>query len=138
MLNGMKIAISVAISFVSLCIAATACSSGQHKPDDAAAQAAREYYDSLRKGGYEYFTDMHFRKERIPESYHSQLIDNAKMFVSDLGNSHGGIKEVCIQNCKNDSTGTSAEAFLMLCFGDSTKEEIVVPMVKVNNKWMMR
>ena len=39
-----------------------ACSSeAPIKNDDAAAQAAKCYYDSLNNGGYEYFTDMYHR-----------------------------------------------------------------------------
>ena len=49
-----------------------------------------------------------------------------------------GISEVRVLNCKNDSLSPTAEAYLLLCFGDSTKEEIVVPMVKDKDKWMMR
>lgn len=134
----MKAAILAATISICLAAALSACSSGQSKPDVAAAMAAKDYYDSLANGGYAYFTDMHYRKERIPESYRKQLIDNTKMFLSETGKSHGGIKEVIMQNCRNDSLGTSAEAYLVLCFNDSTKEEIVVPMIKVNGKWMMR
>ena len=32
----------------------------------------------------------------------------------------------------------TANAFLMLCFGDSTIEEVVVPMVKHEGKWLMK
>lgn len=134
----MKAAILAATISIYLITALSACSSGQSKPDVAAALAAKDYYDSLTNGGYEYFTDMHYRKERIPESYRKQLVDNTKMFLAEMEKTHGGIKEVIMQNCKNDSLGTSAEAYLIICFADSTKEEIVVPMVKVKDKWMMR
>jgi hypothetical protein len=38
----------------------------------------------------------------------------------------------------NDSVQPTANAFLMLCFGDSTIEEVVVPMVKHEGKWLMK
>lgn len=115
-----------------------ACSSGKQKPDFAAAEAAKEFYDSLNNGGYKYFTDMFFRTERIPDSYREQLETNSKMFIADLKKEHGALGEVRILDCKNDSRGENAEAYIMLCFADSVKEEIVVPMTKQNGKWMMK
>lgn len=116
-----------------------ACSSeAPIKNDDAAAQAAKCYYDSLNNGRYEYFTDMYHRQERIPDSYREQLVANTKMYLDNIRKEHKGISEVRVLNCKNDSLSPAAEAYLLLCFGDSTKEEIVVPMVKDKDKWMMR
>ena len=116
-----------------------ACSSeAPIKNDDAAAQAAKCYYDSLNNGGYEYFTDMYHRQERIPDSYREQLVANTKMYLDNIKKEHKGISEVRVLNCKNDSLHPTAEAYLLLCFGDGTKEAIVVPMVKDKDKWMMR
>ena len=115
-----------------------ACTSEKTKNDDAAAQAAKCYYDSLCNGGYEYFTDMCHRVERIPASYRDQLVANAKMYLATVNKEHKGISEIRILSCRNDSLNPTAEAYLLLCFKDSTKEEIVVPMVKYKDKWMMR
>ena len=127
-----------AVGAITVCIAAAACSGKGQKPDFAAAEAAKEYYDSLNNGGHEYFTDMHLRTESIPDSYREQLVVNSKMFIHELRNAHNGISEVRVLNCKKNTSGNEAEAFLLLCFGDSSKEEIVVPMIKVNEKWMMK
>lgn len=115
-----------------------ACSAKQQKPDFAAAEAAKEFYDSLNNGGYKYFTSMTLRTESIPDSYREQLEANNKMYLAGLRNDHGGISEVRIVNCRNDAKGETAEAYILMCFADSTKEEIVVPMVKHEGKWMMR
>lgn len=122
-----------------LVAAASACSSqGGNTKDMAAAEAAKEIYDSLRNGGYAYFTDMTYRSSRIPEGYRSQLIANSKMYIHDLEQEHGGIAEIRVNDCRPDSLNANADAFLLLCFNDSTKEEIVVPMMKHGEKWMMR
>ena len=72
-----------------------ACSSeAPIKNDDAAAQAAKCYYDSLNNGGYEYFTDMYHRQERIPDSYREQLVANTKMYLDNIRKEHKGISEV--------------------------------------------
>lgn len=114
------------------------CSHEEAKPDFAAAEAAKEYYDSLNNGGHEYFTSMSLPGERIPDSYREQLVANTKMYLAGLRKDHKGISEVRIVDCKNNPRQSTAEAYLLLCFDDSVKEEVVVPMVKRNGRWMMR
>lgn len=121
-----------------MAILAASCSSGSQGPDLAAAEAAKEYYDSLNNGGYKYFTSMFLRPERIPDSYREQLEANSKMFLAGLRADHGGISEIRVVNCRNDSKGETAEAYLLVCFADSVKEEIVVAMAKHDGRWMMR
>ena len=114
-----------------------ACSQA-NKTDFAAANAAKGYYDLLLKGKADKFVEGMNMPERIPDSYRSQLEANAKMFIGQQNDEHRGIKRVEVVNCVNDSVGTAAEAFLLFCFGDSTVEEVVVPMVKRNGKWLMK
>ncbi len=134
--NVTAIIVSVAAALVLSAMAA--CSHKPQKPDWAAAEAAKEYYDSLNNGGYKCFTAMTLRTESIPDSYREQLEANAKMYLAGLRKDHGGISGVKVVDCRSDSTGETAEAYLMMTFADSTKEEIVVPMVKHGGKWMMR
>ena len=51
---------------------------------------------------------------------------------------HHGILSVRAVNAKADTSLHVVNVFLMLCFGDSTNEEIVVPMVDVNGSWWMK
>ena len=111
---------------------------GDKTVDFAAANAAKEYYDLLVNENYKGFVDGMNMPERIPDSYRNQLEDNVRMFVGEQQKAHGGLREVRVVNCINDSLGSSAHAFLMLCFGDSTIEEVVVPMVKRDNHWLMQ
>lgn len=111
---------------------------GNKTVDFAAANAAKDYYDQLIKEKYDAFVDGMNMPERIPDSYRQQLEDNTRMFVDELQKAHGGLREVRVVNCVNDSIDVSAHAFLMLCFGDSTIEEVVVPMVKRDGRWLMK
>ena len=111
---------------------------GNKTVDFAAANAAKDYYDQLIKEKYDAFVDGMNMPERIPDSYRQQLEDNARMFVGEQQKAHGGLREVRVVNCVNDSVDVSAHAFLMLCFGDSTIEEVVVPMVKRDGRWLMK
>ena len=113
------------------------CSQGQ-KADFAAANAAKGYYDLLLEGKSDRFVDGMNMPERIPDSYRLQLVANAKMFMGQQQEEHQGIRRVEVVNCVNDSAGTEAPAFLMFCYGDSTVEEVVVPMVRRGGKWLMK
>lgn len=121
-----------------------ACS--KPKKDDAAAHSAKEYYDSLKAGNSAFFVRGAYMADSIPDDYREQLEANAKMLMARIDEDHKGIKQVRVANCVNDTIeGVGgrqdiriADAFLMLSFGDSTKEEIVVPMILHKGKWMMR
>ena len=119
-----------------LVIILAACSG--NKPDFAAAHAASDYYNLLVDGKVGEFVDGMDMPDSIPTSYREQLIANAKMFLAQQQEEHKGLKKVDVMNCVNDSLSQTANAFLMFCYGDSTVEEIVVPMVKRDGKWLMK
>lgn len=116
---------------------AVACSSGPD-PGEVAAQAAKEYYTQLLAGKYEHYVDGFYRPDSIPASYRRQLIDNAKMFVGQQKDERRGILDVRVVNAVADTTKRSANVFLILAYGDSTSEEVVVPMVQHRGVWYMR
>lgn len=107
-------------------------------PRDMAAEAAKAYYDSLMAGGYGFFVDGVYRSDSIPSSYRDQLVVNAKMYVYELKEEHNGVNDIRIVRSSTDSVSKVTNVFLMLCFGDSVNEEIVVPMVEKDGKWLMK
>ena len=116
---------------------AVACSSGPD-PGEVAAQAAKEYYMQLLAGKYEHYVDGFYRPDSIPASYRRQLIDNAKMFVGQQKDERRGILDVRVVNAVADTVKRSANVFLIFAYGDSTSEEVVVPMVQHRGVWYMR
>lgn len=116
---------------------AVACSSGPD-PGEVAAQAAKEYYTQLLAGKYEHYVDGFYRPDSIPASYRRQLIDNAKMFVGQQKAERRGILDVRVVNAVADTVKRSANVFLIFAYGDSTNEEVVVPMVQHRGVWYMR
>jgi len=103
-----------------------------------AAQAAKLYHEQLLKGDAAAFVDGQYRPDSIPQSYRLQLIDNMKMFVSQQQEEHRGIKEVRIANSRLSTDGTRCDVFLVFCYGDSTSEEVCIPMIKQKENWMMK
>lgn len=120
-------------SVVAMCMS---CS--EQKAEYTAAHAAKEYYDRLFAGDYAGFTDAMFFPDSIPDAYREQLIANAGMFAARQKEVHNGVREVKVLGCKTDSLSSTVQAFLLFCYGDSLKEEVVVPMTEHNGRWMMR
>ena len=63
---------------------------------------------------------------------------NAQMYVEQQQEEHKGMAKVNVLNAKADTARHVADVFLQVAFGDSTKEQIVVPMVEVKGEWKMR
>lgn len=103
-----------------------------------AAVAAKGYYDLLLAGKYEDFVAGYNQPNRLPAGYHQQLVLNAQMFIEQQEEEHKGMKKVEVINAKADTAKHVADVFLSVVYGDSTKEQIVVPMVEVGGTWKMR
>ena len=137
--RGLRRFAAAALGAVLLVCALAGCR-GQQGPDPAqvAARTAKLYYDNLLHGRYDVYVDGYYRPDSIPASYRSQLIDNARMYVAQQNDEHGGVHRVEVMRATADTVRNEGRAFLLLCFADSTREEVVVPMVRVRGLWMMR
>lgn len=124
-----------------ICIAATAlaaCKGSDAPREDLAAKAAQSYYSQLAKGDYEAFAKGIADGDSLPPAYRSQLIDAAKQLMATQRDEHGGIDSVAIVDSRTDSITRQTVALLTLCFADSLKEEVAVPMVERDGEWKMK
>ena len=128
----MKHLLFIVLVFLALC----ACSSPI--PEEMASLAARGYYEHLLKGEFDKFLDGKAGSDSLPEAYREQLIAGFKQFLSQQNNLHNGINEIRVINAKRDTILNYTNVFLMLCFGDSTNEQVSVPMIEHNGSWRMR
>lgn len=121
-----------------LVAALSACSNGTS--EQAAAEAAKSYYGQLREGYYEGFLEGKAGIDSLPADYCEQLLDVCRHYMDDLVRKHQGISEVRIsENVGRTETSLHlTHAFLLLCYGDSTQEEITVPMIEVGGVWKMK
>ena len=113
-----------------------ACSSPTK--EELASLAAKGYYQHLIEGDYDHFLEGRVMADSLPNDYRSQLIDGYSQFLAQQVNARGGINEVRISRAYTDSTQQYTSVLLMLCYADSTTEEVVVPMVEHNGRWMMK
>ena len=123
------------ISIVVLVIVA-ACSTPTK--EELASLAAKGYYQHLIDGDYDHFLEGRVMADSLPDDYRSQLIDGYAQFLAQQQKARGGISEVRVSRAFTDSTQQYTSVLLVLCYGDSTTEEVVVPMVEHNGRWMMK
>lgn len=120
----------VALLIVVACSGAT--------PEEMASLAAKGYYDHLIHGEYEQFLEGKNGADSLPDDYREQLLTGYRQFMAQQERAHKGIREVRVSNAKTDSLAGYTSVFLILCYGDSIDEEIVVPMVNHQGRWRMK
>ena len=102
------------------------------------ATAAKQYYDCLLDGRYDEFVAGIDGTDSISGGYREQLRDNAKLFLAQQNEMHKNISSFTISDAEIDADNHTANAFLVVNYGDSTSEQIVVPMVERDGVWKMR
>ena len=107
--------------------------------------AAKGYYDHLIHGEYEQFYEGLDHRTlsdgttlSTDSAYRSQMLDNLRQFMARQAQEHRGVLEVRVSNATTDTVQQLTNVFLVLCFADSTNEEIVVPMVERHGAWRMK
>ena len=124
---------------VVLVILAILAACGSATKEELASLAAKGYYDHLIHSEYEQFYEGMDQREFTGEAeYRSQMLDNFRQFMARQEKEHHGVLEVRVSNVTTDTVQQFTNVFLVLCFGDSTNEEIVVPMVERNGSWRMK
>ena len=120
-------------------------SCGSATKEELASLAAKGYYDHLIHGEYEQFYEG-LDHRTLPDgtalsdeaAYRSQMLDNLRQFMAHQAQAHRGVLEVRVSNATTDTVQQLTNVFLVLCFADSTNEEVVVPMVERNGAWRMK
>ena len=132
-----KFAVIVLLAVLAACGSAT--------KEELASLAAKGYYDHLIHGEYEQFyegMDLRTLSDGTTLSdeavYRSQMLDNLRQFMARQAQEHRGVLEVRVSNATTDTVQQLTNVFLVLCFADSTNEEIVVPMVERHGAWRMK
>lgn len=104
--------------------------------DNAVQQAALTYYNYLIEGQYEQYVNAIAYSDSMTPSYKSQMIDLTAQYVERERQLKGGLASV---RALNDTImGETACVFLELTYGDSTREEISLPMLRCGDEWKMQ
>ena len=109
-------------------------------PEQQAAEAAQSYYQRLLDGYPDGFLVGKANYDQYPSDYRQQLVKANEQFVKDMKQKHNGLRAVAVSlNVgRTDTTLHVVYSFLLLSYGDSTQEEVIVPMVQVDGEWKMK
>ena len=108
------------------------------RAQEGAMVAAQVYYRQLAEGRCDQFLAAKMGADSLPQGYREQLVACYKQFVAQQRRAHKGIADVTATRAEMDSAANEMQVFLMLNYGDSTREEIVVPMVARRGAWLMK
>lgn len=126
------------LPFIFVFLSLMCACSGAMTPEEYASWWAKNYYEALLRGDYKAFLAGKDGADSIPDTYREQLLVGYKQFMIQQEKSHHGINDIRIVTAKRDTTFNYMNVFLMLCFGDSTNEQVSVPMVERNGIWKMK
>ena len=121
-----------------LTFAVMGCGSDTEKEKNAAALFAKGYYERLIEGNYDGYVDALNYPDSLPPGYRRQLVLNAKAFAEQQKALNGGWVAVEVADCQLDRLSPTALVTLRMCYADSTREDVVVPMVEREGRWYIR
>lgn len=99
-------------------------------------KAALTYYTHLIEGRYADYVSAIAYSDSMTESYRSQMVDLTAQYAAREKELRGGLASVRVLG--DTIAGDVASVFLEVTFGDSTREEIALPMVKCGDVWKMQ
>lgn len=107
----------------------------KHETPEEVALAA---YSHLIKDECEDYVKLVHSGDSITDTYRQGLLATVKQFIARQNDEKKGIKSASVVNEKTVLGDNYALVMLILTFGDSTSEEVAVPVVKVNDVWRLR
>ena len=98
--------------------------------------AAEKYYVFLMEEQCDKFVEGIAYCDSMPQGYKEQMCDLVSQYIEREKKAHGGF--VAARAVESQEDGDFARVFLEVVFSDSTKENIVLPMVKCGSVWKMQ
>ncbi len=108
------------------------------RAQEGAMVAAEVYYRLLADDRCEDFLKGKAGADSLPGSYREQLVACYRQFVDQQQRAHQGIRSVQATKAVMDSTARLMQVFMLFSYGDSTREEVVVPMLFSGGQWLMK
>ena len=130
----------VGLFLLNICLLAS-CGDGKDKEPELSAtpqEAIVAYYNDLIHGHYDRFVAGIQSCDGKTSDYREQMVTLMKQHYEEQREDNGGIKSVSVQNVVMGKDNKSARVFLNVVYNKAESEEIVVPMVLVNEQWRMQ
>lgn len=96
------------------------------------------YYNLYAQGDYAAYVAQMASCDGKPEDYRHQMELLLKQHAAQVKREKGGIKAVSFGRMEAHLDSTAVNAFLNVTYQDETTEEVMLPLVLVDNKWRVR
>ncbi len=123
--------------FVSALLIGTSLLESCKEEERTVTEAAEHYYGYLVKGDVDHYLQGLADYDSLPEDYRSQLRDMHLQFLENEKKVRGGLASV---KSLRDTLVDDSHAFVFLevAYGDSTREQISLPLVLTAKGWRLR
>ena len=115
---------------------ASCSADGLTREQRAVRKAAERDYALLIKGDYNEFIGQIAYADQMSKEYRAQMVDLVHEHAASLSRQHGGL--ISTKAVGDTVANGQAHVFLQLSFKDETSEEVGLPMVKVEDEWLMQ
>ena len=118
----------------------TACSPGGKGEglQPPTADEVMAYYELYRSGNYADYVKAMQSCDDKPADFCKQMADALKQHAARIKAEKGGAVSAEFLRTELHADHSAADAYLSVTYGDSTKEEIILPLVFWQDKWRLK
>ena len=118
----------------------TACSPGGKGEglQPPTADEVMAYYELYRSGNYADYVKAMQSCDDKPADFCKQMADALKQHAARIKAEKGGTVSAEFLRTEMHAEHSAADAYLSVTYGDSTKEEIILPLVFWQDKWRLK
>ncbi len=121
----------------SVCVLLVSCKT-EISTEEVVKEVAEQYSSYLVNGDCEAYADAFYRGRTLRESERKELADNMKMFFEAQQKERGGIASAEVNRVELNDDGTAADVFLLYTYGDGSREQVLLPMIKADGLWYLK
>ncbi len=101
-------------------------------------RVAEQCYSYLLNGNYEAYVDAAYHAAPLRAEERAERIDNLKMFAAKEQEERKGIISAEASRAEVSLEDSCADVFLLLTYGDGTREQVLLPLVRRRGLWYLR
>lgn len=101
-------------------------------------EIAETAYAHLIKGEYDEYLSCVQSYDSIPQRYHNSLVNVLKQAAENEKKERRGMVSAKAIAENTNEKATYSVVRIYITYGDSTKEEIAVPVIKYNGRWRLK
>lgn len=95
-------------------------------------------YTDMNEEDEEDFLRATYSCHNKPQEYCNQMLTLRKQYKRELEKETGGIISVDIDHVERHNHGKMLNIFLNVCYKNQSTEEVLFPLIHVDNKWYIR